>query len=150
ALEQYEFAAMCYSACISLRPDFAPAWMNRGIAFAGLRFRDHAFEDYAQALKIDPTLTDVYVYRAEAREAERDFPGAEDDYTRALDSGTAPARIYFLRARVRHYRGNTDGARADLDAGYRVTPTDELSWIAWAENCLGDDPKRALEYVEKA
>ncbi|HEY1186784.1 MAG TPA: protein kinase, partial [Gemmata sp.] len=37
ATEQDELAVMCFGACVSLRPDFAPAWSNRGFAFFRLR-----------------------------------------------------------------------------------------------------------------
>jgi tetratricopeptide (TPR) repeat protein len=150
ALEQNEFAAMCFNSCLSLRPDFAPAWMNRGLAFAGLRFRHLAIRDYDRAIELDPGLCDAFVLRAEARLAEGDLAGAEEDYTRALGTGTAPARVHFLRAVVRHHRGNAEGAKADREAGFRLRPADELSWIAWAENRLDSDPKAALADVEEA
>jgi serine/threonine protein kinase/tetratricopeptide (TPR) repeat protein len=150
ALEQYEFAAACYNACVSLRPDDAPAWTNRGLAFAGLRFRSHALKDFDRAIELAPKLTEAFIHRAEARRAEGDLAGAEADYTRALDTGNTPARVYFLRANVRHDRGNESGEKADREAGFRFRPADELSWIAWAENKMGDDPKAALGYVEEA
>jgi tetratricopeptide (TPR) repeat protein len=150
ALEQYDLALMCYSACISLRPDDAPAWTNRGLAFSGLRLRSRAFNDFQRALELDPKRTDASLYRAEARLAEGDLAGAEEDYTRAIDTGTAPARAYFLRANVRHHRGNTQGEKADRDAGFRVRPTDELSWLAWAENRMAQDAQAALGDVEEA
>jgi len=149
AVGQYEFAAMSFSSCISLRPDSAPAWTNRGLAFAGLRFRRQAIEDFDRAIALEPKLTEPYIYRAEARQAEGDLAAAEDDYTRALETGIAPARVYFLRANIRHIRGNVAGEKADRAAGFRVRPADELSWIAWAENRMGDDPAAALGFVEE-
>ena len=150
ALHQYEFALMCYSACISLRPNDAPAWLNRGLAFAGLRFRGDALKDFDRAIELQPRMTDAFIHRAEARLAEGNLPGAEDDYTRALNTGTAPARVFFLRANVRHHRGNKDGEKADRAEGFRARPADELSWLAWAENRMGDDPRAALGDVEQA
>ena len=150
ALEQYEFAAMCYSACVSLRPDFAPAWMNRGRAFAGLRFHSHALEDYARALRLDENFTEAFVHRAYVRVAEGDLAGAEADYSHALDTGAASVRVYFLRATVRHQRGDAAGAKADREAGLRLKPADEMSWIARAESQVSVDPVAALADVEEA
>lgn len=150
ALQQYEFALMCYSACISMRPDEAPAWLNRGLAFAGLRFRGDALKDFDRAIELQPGLIEALVSRAETRLAEGNLAGAEEDYTRALDTGTAPARVYFLRASVRRHRGDKDGEKADRAAGFRARPADELSWLAWAENRMGDDPRAALADVERA
>lgn len=149
-LEQYDLALLCYTACISLQPDSAPAWMNRGLAFSGLRLHRQALEDFGTAIRLEPNLVDAFLYRAEARQAEGDLAGAEEDYTHALDSGRAPARAYFLRANTRHFRSNLEGEKVDRAAGLRVRPTDELSWIAWAENRMEKDPAAALENVEEA
>jgi eukaryotic-like serine/threonine-protein kinase len=150
ALEQFEFAAMCYSACVSLRPEEAPAWLNRGLAFAGLRFRSHAVKDFNRAIELQPRQADAYVYRAEARLAEGDLAAAEEDYSRALETGIAPVRVYFLRANVRHHRGNAEGAAADRTKGFSARPADELSWLAWAENRMEKEPQAALGDVEEA
>ena len=150
ALEQDELAAMCFSACVSLRPAFAQAWMNRGFAFSRLRFFPDARADYDQALKLDPTLTEAFIQRGELRETTNDNDGAIEDYTRALATSTAPARVYFKRATVKFNKKDFDGAKADRDAGYKIAPTDELSWVARAENRWQDDPKTALEDANEA
>ena len=150
ALEQYELALMCFNACIPISPGFAPAWTNRGLAFAGLRLRGNALGDFTHAIELDAKQAEAYFHRAEVRMAEGDLAGAEEDYSRALATGNAQARVYFLRANVRHSRGNAEGEKADREAGLRVPPTDEMSWIAWAEHRMEKDPKAALGDVEEA
>ncbi len=152
ALEQHELAVMCFTACVSLRPEFAPAWMNRGFAFARLRFFDHSRSDYDRALELDPQLTEAYVQRGEVREAANDRDGAIGDYTKALETGTATARTYFKRATAKFLTNDLAGAKADRAAGFKVTPADELSWLARAENRdrFDNDPKAALADVEEA
>ncbi len=149
ALEQNELAALCFGSCTALRKEFAPAWLNRGLAYARLRFFDQACDDYDRAIKLDPALTEAYVLRAGARFALRDLKGAVEDYTHALDTGSAPVRVYFLRADVRRKLGDKQGAEADRAEGLRREPSDELSWVARAENRL-DDPTAALADVEEA
>jgi tetratricopeptide (TPR) repeat protein len=155
ALNQHALAAASFGACISLRPDFAPAWLNRGLAyrgmaFAGLRFTKLARGDFDRAIELDPKLTDAFIERALLRIEQHDLAGAEEDYDRALATGTAPVRVYFLRYSVRTRRGDAAGAKADREAGLRLTPTDEMSWIARAENRLADDPRAALADDEEA
>lgn len=150
ALEQDDLAAMSFGACVSLRPQFAPAWMNRGLVMFRLRMFDHARADYDRALELDPKLTEAYIQRAELREATDDRDGAIADYTRALDTGSAPARVYFKRATAKFHKKDFDGAKADREAGFKIVPTDELSWVARAENRFADDPKGALTDVEEA
>jgi tetratricopeptide (TPR) repeat protein len=45
-----------YSRCIALRPDFAPAYFNRGLARAELEDFDSALEDFLTAFTLQPTL----------------------------------------------------------------------------------------------
>ena len=54
------------------------------------------------------------------RRGDRD--GAIEDYTRALATGTAPARVHFKRATAKFHKGDKDGAKADREAGFAVTP----------------------------
>ncbi len=141
---------MCFTACVALRPDFAPAWMNRGFAFFRLRLFDHARADSDQALTLDPKLTEAFVQRGELREATGDRDGAIEDYSGALATGTAPARAYFKRATAKFLKGDLDGAKADRETGFKVVPADELSWVARAENRFAEDPKGALADAEEA
>ncbi|MDY3561798.1 tetratricopeptide repeat protein [Gemmata sp. JC673] len=150
ALEQNDLAAMCFGACVALRPDFAPAWMNRGLAFFRMRHFDSSRDDYDRALKLDPKLAEAYMQRGQLREAAGDSTGAIGDYTQALETGTAPARAYFKRATAKFRAGDRDGAKADREAGFRVTPTDELSWVARAENRWTEDPTAALADADEA
>jgi serine/threonine protein kinase/Flp pilus assembly protein TadD len=150
ALEEDELAAMCFGACVALRPDFAPAWMNRAYALFRLRQYEQARGDYDRALELDPKLTEAHVQRGELREATGDRAGAIADYTRALDTGTAPARVYFKRATARYYKKDFSGWKADRAAGLKIIPTDELSWVARAENRREEDPKAALADVDEA
>ena len=152
ALEQNEFAALCFASCTALRPDFAPAWLNRGLACARMRTHEAykaARADYDKAIELDPELVEAYVLRAGTRFQLGDRKGAAEDYTRALDTGSAPVRVYFLRADVRRRLGDTAGADADRAEGLRREPRDELSWVARAENRLAD-PTAALADVEEA
>jgi tetratricopeptide (TPR) repeat protein len=77
------------------------------------------------------------------------LPAAVADLTAALDEGAAPTRIYFARAHLRERLGDRDGAAADRAEGLKLTPRDEMSWIARAEHRL-DEPKAALADVEQA
>jgi serine/threonine protein kinase/Flp pilus assembly protein TadD len=149
-LEQSEQAAACFGACVALRPDHAGASLNHGLAFARMRMWDLALVSYDRAVRLDPALAEAYIERARAYEQKGKLPEAIADYTRALETGASPTRVYFLRALARDRSGDAAGARADREAGFRLTPTDELSWIARAENRLGDDPKGALADTEAA
>jgi serine/threonine protein kinase/Flp pilus assembly protein TadD len=150
ALEQNEMAVMSFGACLAIRPDFAPAWRNRGLAFSRLRFDNQALEDYDRAIQLDPLRAESYLQRAVVRDSRSDLAGAEADYTSALGLGTAPVRTFFLRADIRERMGEKDAAIADRDEGLRHKPTDELSWIGRAEMRVETNPQAALDDVNEA
>ena len=110
-------AALCFGSCVAVDKDFAPAWLNRGLAYARLRFFDQACDDYDRAVRLDPTMTEALVQRAMAKEGRRDLPGAIADLTAALAAGGAPTRVYFIRARLRDEAGDAAGAAADRPRG---------------------------------
>jgi Flp pilus assembly protein TadD len=61
--------------CVGLAPDWAPAWVNLGVAHLRLGERDRAFAAYSHALSLDPNnssaLTNMAViYRDQGRLAE--------------------------------------------------------------------------------
>ncbi|QEL20128.1 protein kinase domain-containing protein [Limnoglobus roseus] len=147
---QDDLAAMAFSACLAIRDDFAPAWLNRGLAFTRLRFHKLAREDYDRAIRLDPNLTEAYVLRATAKDAVGDLAGTESDLTSALETTAPPVRAYFLRADVRARRGNQTGADQDRATGLALKPTDELSWIGRAELRAQENPTEALADVEQA
>ncbi|QDU22613.1 serine/threonine-protein kinase [Urbifossiella limnaea] len=150
ALEQNELAAVCFAACVALRPDFAPAWQNRGVALARVRQFPAARADYDRALDLAPTRGEVYVLRAGLRDAAGDLKGAHDDLTAALAAGVSPVRVHFLRAAVRDRLGDTAGAAADRAAGLTLTPADELSWVARGEVRKARDAAGALTDADAA
>jgi eukaryotic-like serine/threonine-protein kinase len=150
ALSQFELGAMCFSSCLAIRSNFAPAWRNRGRAFIGLRFFELAVPDYDRAIELNPKSPDAYIQRATARDALHDSTGAEADLTRALGTGAAPVQVYFLRSEVRRRLGKKEAADEDRQTGLRLRPADELSWIGRAEMRLEKNPEGALADVEEA
>ncbi len=150
ALEQNDLAAFCFAACTALRPDFAPAWLNRGLSFTRMRHYAQARDDYDRAVSLDPDLTEAFIQRAGVKDRLGDRAGAVDDFTRALATGAAPVRVYFLRASLRDRMGDREAAKADREAGLKLKPTDELSWVARGESRMAADPAGALTDVEEA
>ncbi|MBN9518180.1 tetratricopeptide repeat protein, partial [bacterium] len=149
-LEQNELAAVCFGACVALRPDFAPAWLNRGVAFTRLRLLSAARDDFDRVLALDPALGEAYVLRAGVRDAGGDVRGAADDLTAALAAGASPVRVHFLRAHARDRLSDKAGAAADREAGLNLTPADELGWVARGEVRKARDAAGALADAEEA
>ena len=54
---------MCTEA-IRLKPDFAPAYYNRGLAYSRKGDLDKAIADYTEAIRLEPDLAHAYEARA--------------------------------------------------------------------------------------
>jgi serine/threonine protein kinase/tetratricopeptide (TPR) repeat protein len=151
AMEQNDLAAMCFTACVALRADFAPVWRNRGIALARLKKFDLALTDYAAAARLTPDDPDVHVLRVGVFKAQNRHADAVEACSAALRCPGCPSRVYFYRAASREALGDKAGAAADEAEGLKREPTDELSWTARAEaKAAREDYRGALADVEQA
>jgi len=64
ALLQESEATNCYTSCITLRPEFAGSWFNRGRAHLRQLHYRQAIVDLDRALTLDADLADAYLDRA--------------------------------------------------------------------------------------
>jgi len=149
-LLQHGEAIACYSTCISLRPRFHWAWYNRGSVHLRQGNYQRAIADLSEAIALEPDLADAYLNRALAQEGLGRFQEAIADLTRAEELGTPQTQVYFLRAVVRAKAKDAEGARRDREAGMRLQPADEQSWVARGLARLPDDPKGALADFNRA
>src|SRR5262249_3392513 len=133
-----------------LRPEFAHAWHNRGLAYLNLHRYDEARADFDVTLRLKPDFADAVMDRAIAREGTGDYAGAVADLTTALEIGSPRPRVYFMRAYARERAGDQQGAAADRKEGARREPRDALDWLARAEAFANTDQKAALHDVEQS
>lgn len=73
----------------SAYPGNADVFFLRGINHYVLKEYRKAIDDFDRTLELRPEYPDVYLYRARARKAEKDYLGALQDYNRAKDHNLA-------------------------------------------------------------
>lgn len=134
----------------ALAPEWAPAWVNLGVATARTGDFDGALEAYRKALEVEPesssALTNMsYLYRNLGlhEEAERALAAAARN--------TSNPFTLIAMADVELVRGNLDEARRYLRKArwwYRDEPEvyEALARLAEHEG----DPDKALQYAERA
>jgi tetratricopeptide (TPR) repeat protein len=149
ALDQPEMAVASFSAAIALRPEYAPAWLNRALAYSKLHFGDLALDDLNRAIILDGSQSEAYIQRAFAKQALDKWDESVDDLTAALDCQNCSTRAWFLRSFARRQSGDWLGSLTDWAMGLKEPPNDDLSFVARAENRL-NDPPAALADVESA
>jgi tetratricopeptide (TPR) repeat protein len=123
-------AVGCYSACIALRPDFHPAFANRGLVLLRRGRYAEAEADLGRAVELRPDRADYRLHRAEAREGLGRNRDALDDLDAAEELGCKAPLLYYLRARAHQRLGEDVSARIDLDRLLRQTPDDEDGFVA--------------------
>ncbi|MDR2152435.1 MAG: tetratricopeptide repeat protein, partial [Helicobacteraceae bacterium] len=74
-----------YTQVIKLVPNYANAYVNRGLAYADLGDRKQAIADYTEAIKIDPNYADVYNNRGGTYDDLGDYKSATEEARKACE-----------------------------------------------------------------
>lgn len=146
-------AVACYTACIVLRPDWAPAYVQRGVARSRQQQYRAAKADFDRALELDdapPTATAALVNRALAHHQLGDLDAAIGDLDRAIALEPERTRFYHLRARMHRRAGHADLAARDERTAMSRDPQDAEGWVARGVYLLPAEPRNALAAFEAA
>ncbi len=83
--EEFEAAVTDFSAAITIKPDFAQAFIMRGMAYGQLGLSAAAVADFTHVIQADPK--NGYAYYARGREywANGDYLKAKEDYDKAVE-----------------------------------------------------------------
>jgi tetratricopeptide (TPR) repeat protein len=131
-------AAVHYTTCASLQPDFFGPYFNRGKAYLEMETKDFkeaaknnalAEADFTRALELRPAMAEAHLQRALARSRLGKYREAAVDADEALAAGVAPVRVHLMRSQLREHLGDREGARQDLVEGLLQTPLDCPGWI---------------------
>jgi tetratricopeptide (TPR) repeat protein len=110
----YQGAIEACDRAIGLNPNYANAYMGRGIARAKLGDKQSAKADFDQALKIDPNYALAYYNRALVLDELGDKQGAIADYDQALKINPDYAEAYANLGIARAILGDKQGAIQNL------------------------------------
>jgi tetratricopeptide (TPR) repeat protein len=111
-----------YAEAIRLKPDFADAYYNRGIARVAKGDLDGALKDYTEAIRLKPDFEEAYGNRGIARRAKGDLDGALKDYAEAIRLKPDDALAYNNRGIARRAKGDFDGALKDYAEAICLKP----------------------------
>ena len=114
---------------IELKPDYADAYNNRGIAKKAKGDLDGAIADYTKAIELKPDDADAYINRGDAKKAKGDLDGAIADYTKAIELKPDDAEAYVNRGDAKKAKGDLDGAIADYTKAIELKPDDAEAYV---------------------
>jgi len=106
-------ALECFQEAISLRPDYALAYNDRGVAKSNLGDQEEAIADYNQAIDLSPDYANAYNNRGNAKSDLGDKQGAINDYSQAILLKPDYATAYYNRGCAKFSLGDLAGAIND-------------------------------------
>ena len=107
-------AIASFTQAISLNPNYAEAYNNRGNARSVMKDINGAIDDFDQAILLDSRYAIAYNNRGNARAANGDPQAAIADYNEAIRLNPNFAPAYNNRGNARAANNDKQGAIADL------------------------------------
>ena len=123
-LGKHEEAIEDLNKAIELKPDYALAYNNRGIAYNNLGQYDRAIEDYDKAIELDPDYTYAYNNRGIAYNNLGQYDRAIEDYDKAIELNPDYAHAYYNRGYSYDDLKQYDRAIEDYDKAIELDPND--------------------------
>jgi tetratricopeptide (TPR) repeat protein len=111
-----------YTEAIRLKPDYADAFYNRGLARYSKGDLEGAARDYDQATRLKPDYAEAFYGRGLAGYGKGDLDGALQDYERAIRLKPEYAEAICDRGLVRYGKGNLEGALQDYERTIHLKP----------------------------
>ena len=118
----YVGAIADYDKAIQLKPDYAEAYNNRGLAKHELGEHAAALIDFGEAIQLKPGLSVAYNNRALAKSALGDLRAAIADYDEAIQLNANDAVVYKNRGVAKGKLGEHAAALADYDKAIQLKP----------------------------
>ncbi|WP_243451293.1 tetratricopeptide repeat protein [Desulfovibrio psychrotolerans] len=114
-----DLAVTLLTEAVELEPEYAQAWLRRGLAYSDKRWYDLALEDLNRAVRLAPT-PESYAYRGLVQMRLGNYLGAEQDLTTAAEMNPGYHRAWNFRAATKLLNGNVPGACEDFARGCKA------------------------------
>ena len=110
----------CFAETIKLKPDFAEAYSNRGLAYDRKGEYDQAIADFNKAIELEPGYAKAYNNRGLAYGRKGEYDQTIADFDKAIELEPDYAEAYNNRGNAHARRGKYDLA-IDEDAEVRFS-----------------------------
>jgi tetratricopeptide (TPR) repeat protein len=111
-----------YSEAIRLKPDYAEAFINRGVARREMGDIEGAIEDYNEAIRLKPDHASAFNNRGIVRCDKGDPEGAIQDFDEAIRLLPDAAAAFNNRGATLRIKGIYEGALKDCNEAIRLKP----------------------------
>ncbi|BFV60010.1 hypothetical protein KCMC57_up51140 [Kitasatospora sp. CMC57] len=121
-LGRHEDAVADYTSVITVDPNYAEYYFDRGIVLRRTGRSAEALADFDEAIRLSPPFPEAYYNRADVRAELGDVKGAVQDFGYVIELDPAFVDAYLNRAGLLTDLGDLPGARRDVEAGLALDP----------------------------
>lgn len=111
-----QYAVELLDTAIRLEPEYAEAYLRRGMAKNDLHDWDGAFEDLSKSIRLNPTA-EAFAFRGLVSMRSGNFIGARKDFDRSLGVRKKQHRAWNFRGALNLLEGNNTAACDDFSKG---------------------------------
>ena len=121
--DRYDEAIRYYDKAITLHPEFAQSYHDRGVAYSKKEDFERAVEDLTKAIELNPDFTLSYIERGFNRIRTGDYDGAISDYNWAIEHDDLnKARAYCDLGDAYRRKGDFDCALKKCNKAIALVP----------------------------
>lgn len=148
-IARYPQAILAFDRVISLKPDFADAYLMRAKALVADNQTDRSFRDFSTTIEMRPNDPQPLVERGKAYIEMKDYQAAIADANAALALDTDLAAAYNLRGSAVRSMGNPVGALADFNRAVNLAPNESNYYERGATyQMLGEHAQAIADFTE--
>jgi tetratricopeptide (TPR) repeat protein/peptidoglycan hydrolase-like protein with peptidoglycan-binding domain len=149
--KRHEDAVAVYDAMLTLDPELAPAWNNRGVALAELDRLEESLESHEKALALAPNDAIAWAHRGGVLGRLGRFAEAVESFSKALVLNPRLATAWTNRGVALARLGRLEEALEDHDTAIRLESQYAFAWMnRGIELANLDRLPEALESLDKA
>jgi len=126
----YEKAIMDFNKALSLDPNNAKIYLQRGRAYSDKGDNDKAISDFNQALRLAPNDIVAYCFRALVYRQNSDYDRAIEDYTQALRLDPSWEDAMIGRGIAYTNKGDYDKAIIDFNQALLLNPNADNAYYS--------------------
>jgi len=121
-LMQFDAAVESYKKALKIKPDYAEAYYNMGIALDNKGDPEASIHSYKQAIKINPGYADAYNNMGVAMNYKGDPDAAIDSYKKAININPDYSQAYNNMGNALKDKGDLDVAIQNYNQAVRINP----------------------------
>ena len=122
---QWDEAIVEFNEALKLNPSYAPAYNERGIAYAlGNSQYNQASSDFTMAIERNPRYAIAYANRGHTYQMKGQYNKAVSDFNMAIEINPLYSEAYRNRGGAYAYKGQYEKAISDYNKAIEINPKD--------------------------